>query len=533
MGFVALLALIVMLPGFFTLPPVDRDESRFSQATKQMVATGDFIDIRNGDKPRYKKPVGIYWLQSIPAAIAGEEHAREIWVYRLTSLGAAIGASLVTYAIALTLAGPKAALLAGSLMAVSLVLGAEARQAKTDAALLLSILLSQLVLARLWMRGESAIRGAWIWLFWISLGASVLIKGPIGLMVVGTTIAGLSLLTRDLRWVAPLRFKGGSLVFLALVLPWYIAITLKTGQEFWDESLGRDMLGKVATGQENHGAPAGYYLATLWLTFWPAAFLLPYGFAYAWRERANRAVWFCVAWIVPTWIVFEIAVTKLPHYTLPVFPALAVLTAAGWIARNDQPQGRSMAVVNVVLLTLGGALVVLPLAASIYIDQGPTIWWLIGMVTFFAGVALIWPALRQARSFAPIVGMAVIGFGVATAFWAHLAREDFLWTGKQLAAIEATTPLCDGGRVIATGYTEPSLRLQSRGNPLFTSPDAAAEAVKALPCSLVYVEARRLETFAAALGDTALPEPIATVQGMNLGNGREVSVSAYLFEKSP
>ena len=69
------LALLVMLvlavPGFFTLPPVDRDEVLFSQASRQMLATGDFVDIHFGDATRYKKPVGIYWAQSAVAAMTG------------------------------------------------------------------------------------------------------------------------------------------------------------------------------------------------------------------------------------------------------------------------------------------------------------------------------------------------------------------------------------------------------------------------------------------------------------------------------
>ncbi len=55
---------MLFLPGFFTIPPIDRDEVRFAQATKQMVESGDFVDIRFQDDVRYKKPVGIYWMQA-------------------------------------------------------------------------------------------------------------------------------------------------------------------------------------------------------------------------------------------------------------------------------------------------------------------------------------------------------------------------------------------------------------------------------------------------------------------------------------
>ena len=84
--------LVVALPGFFTLPPVDRDEVLFAQASRQMHASGDFIDIHFGDAVRYKKPVGIYWLQSVAATITGQPDA--IWTYRLVSLFGALSVTV-------------------------------------------------------------------------------------------------------------------------------------------------------------------------------------------------------------------------------------------------------------------------------------------------------------------------------------------------------------------------------------------------------------------------------------------------------
>ena len=64
-GLLVVFSLIAFLPGFFQIPPVDRDEARFAQATKQMLESGQYVDIRFQDEVRYKKPVGIYWLQAI------------------------------------------------------------------------------------------------------------------------------------------------------------------------------------------------------------------------------------------------------------------------------------------------------------------------------------------------------------------------------------------------------------------------------------------------------------------------------------
>ena len=70
-AFLIAVCLVSFLPGFFNVPPVDRDEARFAQATKQMIESGDYIDIRFQDEVRYKKPVGIYWLQAASVKIGG------------------------------------------------------------------------------------------------------------------------------------------------------------------------------------------------------------------------------------------------------------------------------------------------------------------------------------------------------------------------------------------------------------------------------------------------------------------------------
>src|SRR6478752_6077906 len=99
--FLLLLSLAAFLPGFSTLQPLDRDEPRFAQASKQMLETGDFVDIRFQDEARHKKPVGIYWLQSA-AVKAGEARGvpqarTQVWLYRIPSLIGAIATVLLSY----------------------------------------------------------------------------------------------------------------------------------------------------------------------------------------------------------------------------------------------------------------------------------------------------------------------------------------------------------------------------------------------------------------------------------------------------
>src|SRR3954454_24026864 len=156
-----LAALLAFLPGFFQIPPTDRDEARFAQATKQMLETGEYVDIRFQDEVRYKKPVGIYWLQVAVVKTAealGVRNARQkIWLYRIPSLIGAVGAVLLTYWTALAFVSHPCAVLAGLIMCSSVLLANDEQLAKTDAMLLLTVIAAVGAMARIylyWQRGE-------------------------------------------------------------------------------------------------------------------------------------------------------------------------------------------------------------------------------------------------------------------------------------------------------------------------------------------------------------------------------------------
>src|SRR5215475_690378 len=188
-----LVSLLAFLPGFFQIPPVDRDEARFAQATKQMIESGDFVDIRFQEENRYKKPVGIYWLQAAVVktaeALRVADARTTIWLYRIPSLLGATGAVLLTYWAALAFVSRRAAVLAGLIMATSVLLGVEARLAKTDAMLLLTVVAAMGALGRTYLanRGahiELARRWTWPVIFWTAVAGGILLKGPLILMFV-------------------------------------------------------------------------------------------------------------------------------------------------------------------------------------------------------------------------------------------------------------------------------------------------------------------------------------------------------------
>src|SRR6476659_8481293 len=175
-----LISLAAFLPGFFNITPVDRDGARFAQATKHMIESGDYIDIRCQDEVRYKKPVGIYWLQAgvVRAAESlGVPQARStIWLYRVPSLIGAIGAVLLTYWAALAFVTMRGAFLAALMMASCALLNVEARLAKTDAMLLMCCVAAMGVMARAYLSQSTARDIPWrhALILWTALAAGIL-----------------------------------------------------------------------------------------------------------------------------------------------------------------------------------------------------------------------------------------------------------------------------------------------------------------------------------------------------------------------
>jgi 4-amino-4-deoxy-L-arabinose transferase-like glycosyltransferase len=329
---IGVLAALSAMAGIFTMPALDRDESRFAQATAQMLESGDFVRINFLDEARNKKPVGIHWLQAASVAAFSSVEAREIWAYRLPSLLGVILAALACFWGGQRLVGREAAFAGAALFAVTVLLGIEGGIAKTDAMLVGCTTLAMAALANSRF-GEGGRKTAL--LFWFAIGLGALIKGPVTPMVAGLALIVLFAWERKARWMKPLLFWPGPLLAIAMVLPWLISIQIATDGGFLRQAVGDDLAPKLAGAAERHGGIFGYHLLLLPLLFFPASlFLIPGAgrIANALRgkdsDTAAAAARFLLAWAVPVWLVFEFLPTKLPHYVLPAYPALALM--AGW-----------------------------------------------------------------------------------------------------------------------------------------------------------------------------------------------------------
>jgi len=319
----ALLAAAILI-GHQTLPTMDRDESRFAQASKQMLHSGDFVTVRFQDDLRAKKPVGIYWLQTISAALFGDT---KIAAFRVPSLLAMLLTVYGTYRIARSLYKPPRALLSAAACGASLIVFAEAHLAKTDSVLMLLCFCQQFALFRIyqaWQHGRRLPYWSYLW-FWVPMAAAVLVKGPVAPVLAMTTVGGLSLWHRNIRWMRLLRPWQGIFALAVITLPWAIMVTLATDGAFLDLAFRGDFVAKVQSGQESHGAPIGTYLLLAGVLLWPASLLLPRAASQLRLLTAHVESRFMLAWAVPFWALIELVPTKLPHYPLPVIPALAIL----------------------------------------------------------------------------------------------------------------------------------------------------------------------------------------------------------------
>ncbi|QGY04524.1 glycosyltransferase family 39 protein [Methylobacterium mesophilicum SR1.6/6] len=530
------LCLVMFLPGQISMQPMDRDEPRFAQASKQMLETGDLVDIRFQGEARHKKPVGIYWAQAAAVA-AGEalgvpEARTQIALYRIPSLLGATVSVLLAYWAALAFLSRRFALLAAALYGGCLMLAAEAHLAKTDALLVACATASLGALARAWLaaRDGRAPAGPVFAAFWVGMALGILVKGPMVPLFVALPALILSVQARSGRWLLALRPVPGLALTVLLVAPWFAAIAWKSGGAFYAEAVGHDMLGKVGGAAERHWGPPGAYALAFFATFWPGAAFAAMSLPFAWRARREAAVSFLIAAVLPAWLIFEAVPTKLPHYVLPLMPWLAILTVLALSRGALDPRLRGARLTALLLPAIPAALTLGLCLAGWRLDAHTLPWPALPLLAAACVVAALgWLAFAQGSAERALVlgVLASCLLGPAVLGVAQLSLPA-LKVSPRLAALRDRMP-CPNPEVASLGYREPSLVFLV-GTGLALPPDgAAAKAfLEGGGCRLLFVEARDRDDFNAAWPvGRGVPAPLAEVDGFNLNTGRRVFVTAY------
>ena len=344
-----LLAVLFFACGTWSLPLIDRDEPRFAEASREMRERGDWIVPYFNNGYRFDKPPLTYWAQVSAYRIFGEND----FAARLPSVLAAALTVLAVFGFAQRLYGTAAGGSAALIFMTCLQTFMHAKGAVADMLMVLFFTLAMWAAWELFALQKNPVtsrREQWGWwlAFYVSLALGFLAKGPVAWLPLGAVGLFAWLRPREAATGKrnPFRFGLGVLLMLALVGAWGIPALIQTHGEFFKVGIGKHVVGRSFTTMEGHGSGGllsylltlPLYFITVFVSFFPWSIRLPW---LARRLRAQRALQgeqlFLLLGISLVFGVFTLVRTKLPHYTLPAFPLLAILLAGQASTLSGEP----------------------------------------------------------------------------------------------------------------------------------------------------------------------------------------------------
>ena len=322
--------LLVFEPG--RVPLFEPDEGRYGEIPREMLATGDWVTPRLNGVLYFEKPPLYYWSVAASMAVLGPTEL----AVRLPGKLSAAGMVLLAAAFARRRYGVRTGLLAGLVLASSLLVVALARIAIIDP--MVSLALSGAAFAfAAFAEGDASgdarrARRA-LYGFHVACAAAVLLKGLIGVVLPGGAVVFWSLLTGRWRTLARVFSPGPIVVFLALAVPWHVAMALRH-PDFLQFYFVHEHFQRFATTEHHREGPVVYFVPVLLAGFLPwTAFFGRFretwpGFSRAvWNERGTEGFLWMFSGLV--FAFFSVSRSKLIPYVLPIWPALAVLLALG------------------------------------------------------------------------------------------------------------------------------------------------------------------------------------------------------------
>jgi len=520
-----LFSLLLYVPGISKLPVIDRDEAHFAQASKQMLQTNNYFQIRFQDTTRFQKPPGINWLQAGSVKLLSSADSTRIWPYRIPSTCAALLSVLLTYFFSRRFVRSTTAAIAAGMLASSLLLVVEAHMAVIDAALLLSVLLMQGSLWIIYQAGMDKKSVHWVWplCFWLAMSFGFVLKG------VGPLIGLLSLLTlciieKRVNWLKGLRICRGLLLFTSLNLMWLALVNDAEHSNYLMQMINKDLLPKLQGSHESHGQPPLFHLFILPLTFWPASLFLWPGGVYAWKNRHTHLVKFLLAWLLPTWIFFECMPTKLPQYVLPLFPALSLLCA---LAIENQcvliKPGKWVRVLQILWagLSIGIALSLAMLPYLLMKQINFTGLFLLLAIAVLTGIAIYYARKGDFQhEIMSVFILAIITFPLV--FHQLLPQLKPVWFTTTLAEFVDKNQISRENPLLVAGFEEPSLVFNLNTHLVkFIDKTEAMEVITHDPGRLALVEASTFKNWADHPATLAI---LAQIQGYDYSKGKWVDL---------
>ena len=312
----------------------DVDEAVFSEATREMVETGNYITPTYNYEPRYDKPILFYWLQAIAYKLFGASE----FSARLPSAVSGVGLSAITFFFIKRLYDQRVALLAGLCLILNLQFFVYTHSAVTDMTLTLFItasLYSFYLGFHHYHTSHIAHHNKWYMLYWVFAALAALTKGIIGILFPAAIVFIYLLTAGRLSDIKTLLAPRYILVFLAVAAPWYIAQFYINGWEFFNAFIIKHHFKRYTDVISSHSGPIYFYVPVILAGFFPWVAFLPNAFYRGIKEKGLYL--FALIWFSVVFVFFSISGTKLPNYIMPLFPAMAIMAG---LTINNFIEGR-------------------------------------------------------------------------------------------------------------------------------------------------------------------------------------------------
>ncbi len=312
-------------------------EGRTATITRNMLLSGNLLDMNAEHGIPYEKPIGHYWL-SLPFSaafdLAGEPLQRPVeWAMRLPSALSALVAVLVAGFLALRMYGARTAAASMVVLSTMMMFNHLGRLAHIDMPLAAAYACAMLFLYLGYL--ENMKSNPWIYGFYAFLGWGGLLKGPLVVILAGLVFLGLMIWRRNVRMLWEIRPLTGGVVFLAVALPWYIVETVRTDGAFFQEFIVNQNLkrftGIGSTYRDGERMPIWYYFPKLFAGTLPWSIAAIGGILLNWKSllkfRYRACTVFLLMWAGTAFLFFSLSALKRGDYLLPLYVPLAVLTA--------------------------------------------------------------------------------------------------------------------------------------------------------------------------------------------------------------
>ena len=455
------LCLAVYLPGVLRLPAVDRTEVIYAETTRDMVARHVWLDPRYGGAVHQYRPIGTFWAQALSAKLAGAEHARDIYGYRLPGMFAVLLSVLVLYWMSRGLVGRTTAFIAAGLFAVAPLTVLDSNLAIAEGLSLLPATVAMLALLRIYLVPREDDMRRMDLLFWAALGLGMLINALLVPILVAVTLIALYAFDRDLSWLKRTYPLTGVPLALSIAAPWIIVRFMQDGVPFAGLSFS-GLLHALGGAQDMklRAWPGTFVLAAI-LGFLPGTALLAPAFLKLWSERDAKIARFLLSWVIGYVVYLEVLSSKPGTYMVQtMFPAFALAVAMLVTSEDGKiPLPKFHAIPWPPLAALLAlALFSLPFGVT---REQPQLW--LAPLALVTAVFFYWSAQEgragQLKDWAA-TSILALGIFAVTLLGGILPSIPKIWPAQQIARAVAECPAHSSSpdRLGVFGFTEPTGR---------------------------------------------------------------------------